>query len=245
MLVTDSKSSLESLYTTWVRRIGHLEQDASRLIYDIAERGAHGTLAFVFSHVGGAPGNDYVDKRAQKACNKYGARWPAAPNTQLRVEPVWHVDSTRRAHRDRHRTVDRQVTADGYFRFKHAPSDSCGGTRRCPPSARLPREMARADEVLVYRARVGMMTQLGGCTRDGEREDCPACGKEGVLGGDETLAHVLRCPELKQVMPPLTTSDLWSNPIQAAAALRRVVATVATVPCATRAGRQAAQHARG
>ena len=76
VLVTDSKSSLESVRTSWLSRIEHLEQDVARRLFVLAkEKKLCVALAFVFSHVGGVAGNEFVDKRAQKACATYGAAW--------------------------------------------------------------------------------------------------------------------------------------------------------------------------
>jgi ribonuclease HI len=206
VLVTDSKSSLESMRTTWLSRINRKEQDAVRKLHDLALLGIHTTLAFVFSHVGGAPGNDYVDKLATAGCTKYGTLWR---------DPVWNIDTTRRVLRNRHETVDKALAhAKGAkFRFRNVP-DSVA------PSGDLPLEMPRWKERLVYRARVGMLPAAGGMLH-GVKDDCPFCRAPAALGRDgKTIEHLVECVP-RCAHPPvfLDIDDFWSDPNAAASAL--------------------------
>ena len=216
VLVTDSKSALESMKTTWVRRIGHLEQDACRLVFDIAQLDAHVSMAFVFSHVGGAPGNAYADDKAGQACRKTGSRW---------VDNVWHVDTTRCILGERHATVDGKLDA---FRFRERPAELGSGI-----SAPLPRTMPRSDEILLFRARVGMITAAGGHIA-GRPDDCPLCGAEQALRRNGlALEHIAECVQT-MTHPPIVLSfaDFWRNPELAVSQLRDVVEIVNSRPAA-------------
>ena len=119
VLVTDSKSSLECVRRTWQQRVGYVEQNVARRLFDLATSDIHTTLAFVFSHVGGAPGNEFVDKRAQAACNAVGRKW---------TNSLWLTDTARRILRNRHEQVDRKAAngsnGDGEapFRFRNLPA---------------------------------------------------------------------------------------------------------------------------
>ena len=224
VLVSDSKSSLESIQTTWLRRIGHLEQDVARRLFDLASCDVRTTLAFVFSHVGGAPGNDYADELAQKSCSHVGAKW---------TNSLWHVDTTRRILRNRHETVDREIgTITGSdelaFRFRSIPA----GTSLCP-SKPMPRDMSRANEVLVFRARLGMLTAAGGMAIDRSDNECPLC-RQPLLGRNgATLTHVVDCLP-KFTVPPLNldVEQLWNNPSEAGLRLALATAVVKSTPLA-------------
>ena len=219
VLVTDSKSALESMRTTWVRRIGQLEQETCRLLYDLACADVRVALAFVFSHMGGAPGNDYVDRVAVRAClSETGRRWDATT--------LWHVDTTRRILRDHNRAVDAQLAATSdAFRFTRAPKRMRGA-----PSTPLPRDMQRPDEKLLFRARVGMLVEAGGM-RHGEQAECPLCGEKELGRGGATMEHVLQCVP-RYTTPPLVIepTTLWESPSAAVAQLKKVRAFVQFTP---------------
>jgi hypothetical protein len=225
--VTDSRSSLESLRTTWLRRIGHLEQTVTRHLHDIAGLGVRVTLAFVFSHVGGAPGNHYADEYATEMCDRHGTIW---------TRDLWSVDSTRRVLKDRHGTVDAGAgTPAGCanrdpehksFRFRHLPRDWRGR-----PSDRLPRDMSRPQEKDVYRARLGMMPAAGG-GRYGCEQDCPLCGKEDAMcRGGGTITHLVEClPDFTEPPLRIEISQLWSDPTAAARLLDTALGVVRATP---------------
>lgn len=216
-LVTDSKSSLESVRTTWLRRINFLEQDVCRLLHDLACAGVYVTLAFVFSHTeGGAPGNDYVDAIAEQALQKHGDEW---------CDSLWNVDTTRELQHAAFTPYDNAARNTGAFRFRTAPryiATSCGAPQHCRrvPSGKLPREIPRAQERLLYRARLGMFTPAGGSTHDSE-DACPLCQQEGELGRDgATLLHVRECIRSCTVPPiRINLEKLWTEPVAMAAAL--------------------------
>lgn len=217
VLVTDSKSSLESVNTTWLRRIGHLEQDVCRLLFTLAEREVHITLAFVFSHTGASPGNERADKLATKAMNKMGHCW---------ADGVWNVDSTRRIHRnmhdEEHDDIDNDIRAGkgSAFRFAHATRTGRG---MYEPSAPLPRTMTRASEMLLYRARVGTMPHLGGFLHD-VWDDCPLCEEPELSRGGKTIEHLLEC-FAHHVTPPkrMDAAEMWTDPVSAAEHLWMIV----------------------
>ena len=208
VLITDSKSALESMQSTWLSRIGDLEQRACRALFELATMGqpVHTTLAFVFSHTGGCPGNELADKLATEALPVIGLRW--------RSDELWDVDTTRRIqrdmHDDEHGKLDRMC-----FRSRHAPKN---GRRKLVPSERLPTSMSRTDEVLLFRARVGTMPDVGGFLH-GNPDPCPICCAAGALGrGGTTIEHLLSCHPALKLAPPL----LWSDPTAAVSGLRAI-----------------------
>ena len=222
-LVTDSKSALESVQTTWMSRIGHLEQDVARKLYRLAAQDVHVTLAFVFSHAGGVPGNSYVDVKALKARSTCGKKW---------TDGLWHADTTRRVLNDRHATVDAGAGSRAdldhqlAFRFRNVPAAL--GSR---PSEPLPREIPRSQERLLYRARLGMVTAAGGLRYDGTDCECPLCGAD-VLGRDgATFDHVAECiPTYTGPPLELEAARLWTHPTAAAASLAVAAAVLKAAP---------------
>ena len=231
VLITDSKSALESMQTTWLRRIADLEQRACRLLFDLAS-GAEPfdiTLAFIFSHTGGCPGNELADKLASDALSKHGKLW--------RSDEVWNIDSTRRIQRGLHdgehakmlhvSSSDDDDSSDGEegeaarrapklpFRARNIPGKGKG---RVAPSGRLPVALSRADEILLFRARVGTMPDVGGFLHN-RPEPCPLCGAANVLGrGGTAIDHLLRCRRGSTMGAAL----LWTDPIKAVNGLRAI-----------------------
>jgi ribonuclease HI len=220
VIVTDSKSALDSMRCTFVRRLQFAEQTACRLLFDLATRGVHIELAFVFSHVGGVPGNEYADELARDARDRVGNKWPSTDKRRVRVEPLWHIDTTRRINSLQHKRVDftagqREDTELLAFRFRSMPR-----TLRRAPSTALPRDIPRYEEIGLFRARLGMMTKIGGAFHD-VLEDCPLCGEIGALGRDgATLMHVVNCFAKHTDLPQLRIDDLWLSPSKAAETVR-------------------------
>ena len=238
VLVTDSKSALESLYTTWTRRIQFLEQKVVRTLYELAKEEVHVTLAFVFSHAGGVPGNEYIDKVAVRARDgKAGCTW---------TKSIWHEDTTRRILRDHHRIVDTKPELLGHFRFRHMP-----GNRG--PSEPLPRDMPRSHEKLLYRARLGMVVEAGGVLHhhDGALDPCPLCEQPALGRNGATLLHLFKCaPECCSRTPLLAAGrlrpgQLWKEPAEAVQSLRLITAVIRSTPLgAERAAAALAAHKR-
>ena len=217
VLVTDSKSTLESLRTTWLARIEGCEQQTVRALFEIAKKGIYVTLAFVFSHIGGVPGNDYVDKHAETACTKCGH--------ELDESGCWHVDTTRVALRDMRTEADAAVAAEKKWRFNTMPS-----SLHWAPSQRMPRELTRSDEMLLFQARVGLLSAGGGMLH-GLPEKCPFCLIDGTMSrGGESLRHLHNeCTTIRDDSSrrPLEHC-LWKQPFEAAAQLRRLVESIRT-----------------
>ena len=207
VLVTDSRSSLESLRTTWLRRIDRREQEVCWQIRElVARHQLKLALCFVFSHVGGCVGNAHVDELAETARCKVGTRW---------ADPVWYVDSTRRMLLRRHDMVDAAVASGGRFRVRHMPAALCGR-----PSDSLPRHLSRRQEKLIYRARLGMLCAAGGVAHDGSDAECPFCGGNALGRDGATMEHLVACLRAR-TNPPLLLElrDLWTNPAAAVVSL--------------------------
>ena len=212
VVVTDSKSSLDAMRGSWLRRIGHKEQDVCRQLFDLATRlDAHISLAFVFSHADEVSGNHEADQLADAARDTIGRRW---------TDDVWNVDSTRRILLNRHKSADAAAARshDGgpSFRFRAMPEEMCQR-----PSERLPRAMSRADEMLLYRARIGMLASAGGSAHT-LPQDCPFCGEEGAMCRDGgSVEHLAECLP-RHTEPPvhLDFEEFWTDPVASAAKLR-------------------------
>jgi exonuclease III len=216
VVVTDSKSALDSLRTTWLRRIGRLEQDVSRQLFDLAtHHDIKTTMAFVFSHVGGAPGNDAADAEAEKARLAVGESWLGTT--------LWHVDTTRRVRNIRHATTDRDIATLNFnkFRFREWPKTMLPG-----PSEMLPRGMPRTSESLLYRARLGVLVPAGGIFH-AKPESCPLCDAPGACArGGATVRHLAACRELA----PFDLQELWTGPLEAAEWIRHANSAVLASP---------------
>ena len=215
VLITDSRSSLESLRTTWLARLEGCEQEITRVLFELAQTGIYVTLAFVFSHVGGAPGNDYVDVKAEKAC--------ATQGQTLDDLGAWHVDTTRRALNVMRAEADTMAAATGKWRFNTMPADL-----KSAPSARMPRELSRHDEMLLFQARVGLLNAGGGMLH-GLPGKCPFCLNDNAMArGGAALEHLQSgCVNIcvDSSRRPLEHC-LWRQPIEAAAQLRRLVDSI-------------------
>ena len=236
VLITDSKSALESMKTTWLRRIGHLEQRACRVLFELATDANpfHVTLAFVFSHTGGCPGNELADKLATKALDGVGVRW--------RYDELWNVDTTRRILRDLNDEVHQKMrdADEPTFRVRHLFAVR-GTAAGLAPSGRLPLLLTREEEILLFRARVGTMPDVGGFLPR-LPDPCPLCAAAAAAAGrappptvlgrnGAAIEHLLRCPE--SGMPALDPSVLWSDPVKAVAQLTHVFnRAIATGLCA-------------
>jgi hypothetical protein len=165
----------------------------------------------VFSHVGGAPGNDVADRLARRGCAMQRNPWK-------QCAPVACVDSTRRILRARHDAVDR-LDATMSFRKRHMPPHMT-----VAPDAPLEGSFSRRDEILLFRARLGLCVRAGGMLH-GVASDCPVCDEVGALGRDGvTMEHLAECvPE--NVDPPgaaMDLGELWSKPASALVSLRMI-----------------------
>jgi ribonuclease HI len=213
VLVTDSKSSLESVQTTWLSKIGYTEQSVSRLLVDLAIADVRVTLAFVFSHAGdGAPGNNEADEAATEAMRRIGRTWN---------DDLWNVDSTRRLQRDAHDEAHDKTGGPGLsanLRFRFGLRD---GRHKHAPSVPLSRDMLRSDEVLLNRARVGTMPSIGG-DQHWRAEDCPFCNAPKMLSraNGTTIPHLLSCVFGRAGLPCPPVEVLWRKPVEAVKALR-------------------------
>ena len=223
VIVTDSKSSLDAMKGTWLRRIGRSEQVALLAMKRLVERGLAQriTLAFVFSHVStpsfdGAPGNTAVDALAEEARLAVGTTW---------MKDQWHVDTTRRLVQQQHDAASRALAASNadVFRFQHAPVKPNPTGRstdtRGRPSIPLPSSLSREDEMRLYRARVGVFSAAGGMLHN-TLERCPICSAPDVLGRHgATMRHLLGC--MPRYFPDLAidAEALWTAPLDAAAKL--------------------------
>ena len=214
VLITDSKSSLESVKTTWLRRIGHLEQRVSRLLYELSVTGVHVTLSFVFSHAGGCSGNAIADKFATYALGRVGHKWTGE---------LWNVDTTRRIQRHFHDLVEDHLDRSK-FRARNVPRNGRG---KIVPSERLPQSITRSDEILLYRARVGTMPDIGGFLHRVAQE-CPLCREEALGRDGATVDHLLECGRHYIEGLTSTCATLWEDPIKAVADLRAIEAVAAT-----------------
>ena len=198
VVVTDSKSALDSLRTTWLARIQHREQQVSRQLFELASAKTYVTMAFVFSHVGGCEGNEAVDRLAQQAAEDVGGQW---------ADTLWHVDTTRRVLQHRHREAD-AAHVGASFRFKQLPAGM-----RCAPSDRLPRELTRDQEKLLYGARLGLFKSAGGvCPR--VTDECPLCGAPALSRGGRTMLHLRECL-VAHGGPALRFETFWADPAAA------------------------------
>ena len=107
------------------------------------------------------------------------------------------------------------------FRFRSLP-----GAMHGQPSVKLPRDVPRPHEILLFRARIGMLTSAGGNMHDSE-DHCPLCYAR-VLGRDgATLTHIIDC--LRSYTRPavvLTIQSLWEEPVEAARTLAHIDAIV-------------------
>lgn len=212
VLVTDSRSSLETLRTTWLARIELREQEITRTLFELAKMDIFVTLAFVFSHVGGAPGNDYVDEKAEKACNRYGQMQDAGG--------AWRVDTTRRALGTMRNEADIAAASSSKWRFTAMPQDL-----KSAPSQRMPRALSRQDEMLLFQARVGLLNAAGGMLH-GQPGNCPLCLSRGAMQrGGAALEHLQKDCVIASSDRNLRPLDfcLWQHPVEAAARLRHLV----------------------
>ena len=90
----------------------------------------------------------------------------------------------------------------------------------------LPRDTARKHVVLVFRARLGMVTAAGGVCFDGRDETCPMCEKPKLGRNGATLSHLVNClPEYTHPRLQLDVGLLWKNPSEAAVQLELATST--------------------
>jgi hypothetical protein len=172
-------------------------------------------------------GNDAADEVAGAALDMLG---------ELDDEPglLWETDAVRARRATLRNEYDASIDEESYPTFKPEPSP------------RLPRRIARHDEKLLYRARIGVMPEIGGARYE-TLEPCPCCGQKDALGRHgRAVRHVLeQCPKHK--MPdvfglqegddveyddgdaPEPCHALWTHPMESIAHLHlfRTAATEA------------------
>ena len=218
VIVTDSKSSLDAMKGTWLRRIGRYEQRVlSEINALVRERCVQRmTLAFVFSHVGGAPGNAAADALAEKARIDMGAIW---------TPDQWHGDTTRRLVQQQHDAASSALAImhAAHFRFQHAPlkPDPNGRSTdtRGRPSVPLPPSLSREDETRLYRARLGAFSVAGGMLHTGLPDECPFCFAPALGPHGATMRHLGKCVSRHFPDLGLDAQALWTAPLDAAAKL--------------------------
>jgi ribonuclease HI len=241
VLITDSKSALESMKTTWLRRIANLEQRACRVLFELATGAQpfHVTLAFVFSHTGGCPGNDLADKLATRALNDVGLRW--------RDDELWDVDTTRRMQRNLNAEVHAKMCGAAPTSFRvRTLSGNGANPERLAPSERLPASLTRAQEILLYRARVGTMPDVGGFLPR-LPDPCPLCAVAATAAGQQpppaelgrngaAIEHLLQCPA--SGVSAMGASEMWRDPTKAVKRLELIYnGAMATGRCAVQQAR--------
>ena len=89
----------------------------------------------------------------------------------------------------------------------------------------------RAQEIDVYRARLGMFVAAGG-TRHDRGDPCPLCERPDALGRDgRTITHLAECLP-RHTAPPqrLSVASLWSDPVAASQQLGLLASCVAATP---------------
>ena len=99
------------------------------------------------------------------------------------------------------------------------------------PSDRLPRDMTRRQEVLLYRARVGTLTAAGGMMH-GIEEACPLCEEQGQIGRNgATIEHIVRClPRCTDPPVQIDIQSFWVQPSDAAELLDLATAVIKVTP---------------
>ena len=115
----------------------------------------------------------------------------------------------------------------------------------------LPRGMTRAQEILVYRARLGGVSAAGGVIY-GDEADCPLCHAHDAITRDGgAMEHLVKCVRRhtlrdKDKRIVINPDDFWIAPLQAAKVLGEVTKLIVATPeGAARAVRQAAIAAQG
>jgi ribonuclease HI len=201
-IVTDSRSSISALATGPLRQTGRTEQSCWESMIDLAELKFSISFHFIFSHCGVA-GNDQADVYANEAM-----RSAQRNNTA----PIWRKDAVRLRnsiyHAKRDEVLSESVTIRESFCFS-------------PP---LSLKLSRADEQLLFRARMDCIPEIGGHLHvcdDQTIYDCPLCKSVGVLGRNgKTIEHVNNCTAAP--LPPETDIKkmLWNDVIAALLHLR-------------------------
>jgi hypothetical protein len=109
------------------------------------------------------------------------------------------------------------------------------------PSGRLPLSLTREEEILLFRARLGTMPDVGGFLHSSP-DQCPLCAAAAAAAGrvpppavlcrnGAAIEHLLRCPTSGE--SALDPRVLWSDPVKAAAQLKRIYnSAAATGRCA-------------
>ena len=195
-IVTDSRSSISALSTGPLRQDGYTEQRCWLLMAALASRRFTISFHFIFSHCG-VKENDEADEAANEAREEFeGVK-----------APIWRQDAVRLRRSKYHLAVDAKFTR------------MIGPNREITFPGPLKYKFRRADEQLLYRARVGAIPEIGGhlqVSSDPSIYDCPLCRAVGVLGRKgKTLVHLQNCPSAPLPQGRLLSEMLYNDEIAA------------------------------
>ncbi len=156
---------------------------------------------------------------------------------------LWNGDTTRRVQRNFHDEQHQrllQIDQNGElgFRFLHAPRDGRG---KFTPSEALPRDISRADEIILLRRRCGTAPESIGGFLHGAQENnddeasayakrlqkdrmCALCRQPDALGrGGRSVTHGTECALSRMSPPPsFDFRELWSNPKRSIQVMRAI-----------------------
>ena len=184
--VGDSRSSISALATGPLRQTSRTEQRCWELLIELAEKKFSISFHFIFSHCG-VKENDMADGYAKEAMDDNA------------TAPIWRKDAVRLRRSLHHRHVDAALSL------------KCSSKEKFEFSTPLRMKLSRADEQLLFRARIDCIPEIGGHLHESSDLsifDCPLCRAVGVLGrGGKTTRHLNNCPSAP-LPPGKSLSDL-------------------------------------
>lgn len=182
------------------------------------------SLPLFFSHLDIA-GNELVDHDANDACQKIGFINPPTSNDfKSGLYPCYGFAEYDTLRPPLHQLQDNYIISISdhkSFRFRNyssSPSPSL------PIEARIPRQ----DETLLFRARLGIFSQIGGFLPN-RLDPCPLCGTIDVLGRNgKTIEHLFKdCTATSDLREEVEGMDnfniLWDCPPVAVLILREIL----------------------
>jgi len=182
------------------------------------------SLPLFFSHLDIA-GNELVDHDANDACQKIGFINPPTSNDfKSGLYPCYGFAEYDTLRPPLHQLQDNYIISISdhkSFRFRNyssSPSPSL------PIEARIPRQ----DETLLFRARLGIFSQIGGFLPN-RLDPCPLCGAIDVLGrSGKTIEHLFKdCTATSDLREEVEGMDnfniLWDCPPVAVLILREIL----------------------